>query len=299
MVREFPELQGIMARIYAKADGEPEIQANALEQHYWPITLSGQLPVTDLAAVLAVADKLDTLAGDFAVGLVPSGSADPYGLRRAAVGILRILENQKWPLRLEDLVAQAVDLQPENVRAGAADTSMKLLQFLQQRFAAVLEERGFKFDEIDAVLAAGLGIVPETLARLQALHELRTQPGFEPLSVAFKRGMNIVKQAAKTADGGDSGNFDVRTELLREPCEQTLYQAIESAGGQITQHLSARAYRQALESMVPLREPLDGFFTGVMVMDEDPALRANRLALMRRLVGLFSQIADFSKLQNA
>lgn len=170
---------------------------------------------------------------------------------------------------------------------------------MQQRLTALLVEQDFKIDEVEAVLASGLGVVHETMARLQALHEIRTLKEFEPLSVAFKRGMNIVRQAAKGQTSAASDSAAVQSDLLREPCEQTLYQVLEAAGAEVTKHLEARSYRQALESMVPLREPLDGFFSGVMVMAEDPALRANRLALMKRLVGLFTKIADFSKLQNA
>lgn len=297
MVREFPELQGIMARLYARADGEAPVVAEALEQHYWPITLSGALPGSDVAAAVALTDKLDTLAGDFAVGLIPSGSADPYGLRRAAVGVLRILEERGWPVSLERLVEKAAAVQPDSVREAAVQAAPKLVQFLKQRWSAVLEERGFKFDEIDAVLGAGIGEVRDSLDRLKALHELRTQKEFEPLATAFKRGMNIVRQAAKNA--GSDGLADIRPDLLQEACEQSLFQAIEAAGSEVSKHLESRAYRQALESMVGLREPLDGFFNGVMVMAEDPSLRNNRLALMKRLVGMFSQIADFSKLQNA
>jgi len=295
MVREFPELQGIVARLYAQADGEDAAVSRALEEHYWPITLSGTLPSSDVASFVALTDKLDTLAGDFAVGLIPSGSADPYGLRRAAVGVLRILESKSWPLHVEWLVDQAVDAQPGPLKSAAADVQNKLNQFMSQRFAALLAERGFKPDEIEAVLATGIGVVREALARLEALHAIRARQEFEPLSVAFKRGMNIVRQAAK---GGTTDAAAVQSELLKEPCEQVLYKILESTGAEVTKHLEARAYREALESMVPLREPLDGFFNGVMVMADDPALRGNRLALMRRLVGLFSQIADFSKLQN-
>ncbi|MFA5975505.1 MAG: glycine--tRNA ligase subunit beta [Elusimicrobiota bacterium] len=298
MVREFPELQGIMARLYAQADGEDPAVAQALEQHYWPITLSGVLPTTDVATAVALADKLDTLAGDFAVGLIPSGSADPYGLRRAAGGVLRLLEERSWPLSLEKLIEKACDLQPENVRAQAVEAAPKLVQFMKQRWSALLEERGYKFDEIDAVLTAGVGQVRETLDRLKALHELRSQKEFEPLSVAFKRSINIVRQADKSLPIHD-GAAPLQADLLREPCEQALYQAIESTESLVAHHVESRAYREALASLVCLRDPLDGFFNGVMVMAEDPALRANRLALLGRLVRLFSRIADFSKLQNA
>ena len=295
MVREFPELQGIMARLYAQADGQESDVAQALEEQYWPLTLSGALPSSEAAALVSLCDKLDTLAGDFSVGLIPTGSADPYGLRRAAVGILRILEERKWPVDLAWLLKQAVTIQP--MKESEPETLRKLSQFMEQRLAAVLEERGFKSDEISAVLAAGMGVIPEALSRLEALHALRSRQEFEPLSVAFKRGMNIVRQAAK--GGASDDGVAVQSDLLREPCEQTLYQTLETAGAEVSKYLEARDYKKALESMVPLREPLDGFFKGVMVMAEDPALKANRLALMKRLVGMFEKIADFSKLQNA
>jgi glycyl-tRNA synthetase beta chain len=297
MVREFPELQGIMARLYAIADGEDPVVAQALEEHYWPITLTGHLPSSDVAALVALADKLDTLAGDFAVGLIPTGSADPYGLRRAAVGVIRILEDKGWPLDLEILIQEAVKSQPEHVQAAAIQSEPKLKQFMKQRWSALLEERGFKFDEIDAVLSAQLGEVRATVDRLTALHALRSRQGFEPLSVAFKRGTNIVRQAALK---GEMDNVrPIQRDLLKEPCEQVLFQTIESIGEQVSKNVASREYRQALESLISLREPLDGFFNGVMVMAEDPPLRANRLALIKQLVSLFDQIADFSKLQNA
>ena len=293
------ELQGVMARLYAQADGLEAETCQALEEHYWPITLSGTLPSSETAAMVALADKLDTLAGDFSVGLIPSGSADPYGLRRAAVGILRILEARKWPLDLGWLLGQALEVQPSQVKGAAAETKQKLAQFMEQRFAALLEDRGFKPDEISAVFSAGVGAVPEALARLDALHGLRARPEFEPLSIAFKRGMNIVRQAVKGGELASPDGETIRAELFREPCEQALSQALESAGAEVSRHLEGRSYRQALEAMVHLREPLDGFFLGVMVMADDPALRANRLALIKRLVNLFARIADFSKLQNA
>lgn len=295
MVREFPELQGIVARLYARADGEESVLAHALEEQYWPITLTSKLPSSDMAALVSMADKLDTLAGDFSVGLIPTGSADPYGLRRAAVGVLRILEARQWPWKLDTLIDLAVEVQPAHVKQASPDVRQKLMVFMQQRFASLLEERGFRSDEIEAVFSVGVGVVPEALARLEALHELRKKREFEPLSIAFKRGMNIVRQASK--GGGTTDGVSIVADLLKEPCERVLFDALESVGAQVTRHLSDHAYRQALESVVPLREPLDGFFTGVMVMAEEPALRANRLALMKRLVSLFSQIADFSKLQ--
>lgn len=300
MVGEFPELQGIVARVYASADKEDAIVARALEEHYWPITLNGGLPSSTFAAAVAVADKIDTLAGDFAVGLIPTGSADPYGLRRAAVGVLRILEAQGWPVPLEWLIDQALTYLPKSAVPNRDKTRQDLLQFMQQRLAAVLEERGFQHDEVEAVLAR-IWDIPETLARLQALHEIRKRPEFSSLAGSFKRAMNIVrdshpKGAAFTVAHSESG---VQTELLKEPSEQTLFSTFQNLQQHLEQNIQGGAYGPALESMVTLRDPLDQFFKGVMVMAEDSSLRANRLALLSGIVRLFLRIADFSKLQNA
>lgn len=302
MVREFPELQGTMARLYAGLDGEDLAVADALEQHYWPVPLTGPLPGSEVGAAVALADKLDTLAGDFAVGLIPSGSADPYGLRRSAVGVLRLLEDRPWRINVEKLLTQALGQIPGQPSSPDPNVLSKLRQFMKQRFAALLEERGFRFDEIEAVLESGLGEIPDVLARLRALHAVRSQEAFGPLSVAFKRGMNIYRQASKT-DSNLLSTFDadaaINPDLFKEPCERALFEALEKARSEAGPHLQSRSYGEALLSMVILREPLDQFFDGVMVMAEDPALKSNRLALVRRLVQLFLQVADFSKLQNA
>lgn len=302
MVREFPELQGTMARIYALADGNPEEFSAALEQHYWPITLTSPLPGSDVAAALALADKLDTLAGDFSVGLIPTGSADPYGLRRAAVGVLRILEDKKWSLNLEQLVDQAVDAQPDSLKETAAETKNKLKQFMAQRFSALLEERGFKADEIEAVLAKGMGVISDALSRLEALHQIRKQKEFEPLAVVFKRADNIIRKA--NLDGPAQGLTEDKQILVipdrfKHDSERILYEAIQGSRTDIQHFLEEGKYREALEKMVVLREPLDLFFTSVMVNDENSEVRANRFSLLQILTGLFQKIADFSKLQNA
>jgi glycyl-tRNA synthetase beta chain len=297
MVHEFPELQGVMARLYAGLDGEEMAVAEALEQHYWPLTLASPLPSTEPAAAVALADKLDTLAGDFAVGLIPSGSADPYGLRRAAVGILRILETFRWSISVEQLIDFAMGLLPGSLRLARDATQAALLQFFRQRYAALLEERGFRFDEIDAALSSQIGVVCDTMARLQALHDIRRKDEFGPLSVAFKRAANIVRQAGEKGEALDRSAL--REDLLKEPGEQALFQTLQGVQQQVNVHLQERAYQQAMEAMVPLREPLDRFFEGVMVMVDDAALRANRLGLLVGIVNLFKQIADFSKLQSA
>jgi glycyl-tRNA synthetase beta chain len=301
MVGEFPELQGTMARVYALLDKEDAVTAQALEDHYGPITLTSALPGSPIGAAVAIADKLDTLAGDFSVGLIPSGSADPYGLRRAAVGVLRILEAQKWPVPLEALIDQALNVLPKEVVSNRDKARQELIQFMRQRFAAVLQERAFKFDEIEAVLAVQIGVVHETVERLNALHQIRSRPEFDSLSVSFKRALNIVRQAHPSGgmpiyNDNDSG---VQADLFKDPSEIALFQVFQGLRTHLKQQMSSGAYGEALQSMVPLREPLDQFFNKVMVMDPDIALRDNRVKLLSGIVQLFIFIADFSKLQNA
>jgi len=301
MVGEFPELQGVMARLYAHGEEDPNV-ARALEEHYWPVTLNGPLPTSSLAAALALGDKLDTLVGDFAVGLIPTGSADPYGLRRAAVGVLRILEAQRWPVALEWLIDQSLNTMPKEVVSQRDKVRQELLQFMRQRYAGVLAERDFAFDEVEAVLALQIGAVHEAAARLKALHDIRSRAEFTPLSAAFKRAVNIVRQANPRetmqliTNQQDSG---VDAQHLQDASEQALFKTFQDLHHQVEQNLQSGAYNQALESMVALRDPLDRFFENVMVMAEDPALRANRLALLSGIVRMFLRIADFSKLQNA
>ena len=302
MVREFPELQGAMGRIYASADGETDVVSDGIEQHYWPITLSSALPGSDVAAAVSLADKIDTLAGDFAVGIEPSGSADPYGLRRASAGVLRILETKCWMIPVEELIDLARSVFPESIMSQRGIAREHLCQFMRQRLAAILEERGFRFDEIDAVLAKEMGVIPDMLHRLLALHDIRKEKEFEPLAVAFKRSMNIVRQASKATVSYMAlfdGDAQIHNELLREPAEIELFETLEKVREEVSKFSSEGAYQKALNSMVPLRVPLDLFFEKVMVMVEDEALRSNRLAIMRRLAHTICQIADFSKLQNA
>lgn len=294
MVREFPELQGVMARLYAQADDEQADIAQALEEHYWPITLSGALPSSDIAAFVALADKLDTLAGDFAVGLIPSGSADPYGLRRAAVGVLRILESTKCSLGLEWFVNNAVKIQPENVKEGWRQTETMLNQFMRQRFAALMVERGYKADEIDTVLVGGVNAVVVTVEKIKALHELRKSPEFEKLTNLFKRTSNIVRQARDKKIPLNDGDMP-QADLLREDCERELWRTYTDVRARIQ---DVAGFEKILKAMVPLSQPLAGFFDGVMVMVDDESLRINRLRLLYRISRLFELVGDFSKLQN-
>jgi glycyl-tRNA synthetase beta chain len=257
------------------------------------------LPETPVAALVALADKLDTLAGDFAVGLIPTGSADPYGLRRAAVGVLRLLEKFGWPLSLEDLLQKAIAVQP-NVGASIGETQTKLEVFFRQRWTALLEERGYKADEIEAVLLQRIGVLAPYLERLEALHKIRKQKEFDPLAAAFKRTENILRQAAQK---GMHLNIDkeasVDESLLKEESETELHKTVQKVKADFETQYTEKQYSKALEVLTALRDPLDRFFEKVMVMAEDEALKTNRLKLLMGIAKLFRRIADFSKLQNS
>jgi glycyl-tRNA synthetase beta chain len=302
MVREFPELQGVMGGIYLRAQGHPQANvAEAVRWHYHPVSIEEGSPparvfsggdATVFGAV-SLADKLDTLAGYFALGLVPTGSSDPYGLRRAAQGAVRVLldfwqtdETEKRP-SLRKLVAAAVAGYAGKLKRPEADVVRDLEAFLLDRLRYVFTARGFAPDEVEAVLGArepdALDDPREAAKRLQALHRVRLEAteDFEALAVAFKRAKNIL---------GDRPPSDVDTGLLQESAERDLHAAVAQLRG------VNGGYESRLRSLSGLRGPVDRFFDDVHVMAEDPRLRANRLGLLSQALSLFYRIADISKL---
>jgi glycyl-tRNA synthetase beta chain len=295
MVGEFPELQGIMGRIYARTEGLPLRVAQGIEQHYWPLSADGTLPETSSAALTSLADKLDTLAGDFLVGLIPTGSQDPYGLRRAAVGVLRILEAREWRLNLKEAIARALAAFPASVPGDRAATAKTLSDFFRQRWTALLEAEGFRADELAAVTAAGFDDPVDARRRFKALHDVRRHPDFEPLATAFKRSANILKQAKQKNIAVDGA---MREESLAEPAEKALHAVVRELSPRVEPLLAKGAYDEALRALVALRRPVDDFFGGVMVMAPEPAVRDNRLALLSSIAALFRRVADLSLLQD-
>jgi len=294
VVGEFPELQGVMGRIYAAADGEPPTVSAAVEQHYWPLTAEGVLPEGDVAAVVSVADKIDTLVGNFLIGKIPSGSQDPYGLRRAAIGLLRILEERAWPVSLPGLVDDALARLPEALGDKVA-ARRGALEFLRQRWAALAEARGARFDEIEAVLAAGFDRVAETAKRLDALRAIRRHPDFEPLSAAYKRAANLLKQAEKK---GETVDGDPDPSLLGSPAERDLAAALASVSNRVGAALTAGDPAAAFAALVALRGPVDQFFTAVIIMDSAADVRRARLSLLAGVRRCFAPVADLSRLQD-
>lgn len=289
VVKEFPELQGAMGGVYARRDGLGEKVALALEQFYYPIAAKTPVPATPEAAVVSLAGKLDSLAGCFAAGLIPTGSADPYALRRQALGVVRILLEKQLPLDLDAALAQAVAAQPAPV-ADAAQLTAQLADFLWGRAASLFEESGFAVDEIRAVRAGALKNLVGAFSRLAALRAVRRDPSFAPLAAAFKRAANILKQSK-------AGAHDVpEKSLLKEPAELALYDALVSAEGSANDRIVRGDFEGGLKSLVAVKPHLDFFFDKVMVMAEDDALKRQRLALLGKLVRAFHRVADLSEL---
>jgi glycyl-tRNA synthetase beta chain len=294
LVGEFPELQGVVGRLYAERSGESPTVARGIEEYYWPLTADGVLPTGEAAAWVSVADKMDTLAGNFMVGKIPSGSQDPYGLRRAAVGVLRLLEARGAGVSLLALMNQALAQLPDPLgdRGKAADL---LRDFMRQRWSALAESRGFRPDEVDAVSAVGFDHVPDAWARLAALRDVRQHPDFAPLSIAFKRAANLLKQAEKKGENIPSVPSEA---LLQTESEKALATGIGSIEKSSAPFLAAGDYPSVLSGLVSLRPVVDHFFAQVVVMDPEREIRQNRLALLAAVRALFGRVADFSRLQD-
>lgn len=286
MVYEFPELQGIMGREYARLEGENPRVVQAIHEHYLPVEAGGALPQDNVGAFVSIADKIDTICGCFGVGLIPTGSADPYALRRSAIGILNILLERGYRQSLPALVEQSLELLGAKLTRPRDQVQAEVVEFIRLRLLNMLTQRGFPIDVVEAVLAARFDDPIDAVARVEALAALKAEAGFEPLAVAFKRIGNIIK-----------GGVDapLRGELFEADCERALAGAVAQVKATVAAAVAAGDYPLALQAIAALREPVDAFFAGVMVMAEQPEVRANRLALLTEAGRLFDGIADFAK----
>ena len=290
MVGEFPTLQGIMGREYALHDGEPKAVADAIAEHYLPRFAEDAIPASLAGKILSLADRFDTLAAFFSVGLVPSGSQDPFALRRHAYAVIRILVEGELSLGLNATIQDAVRLLKEQGIPVEGKAAGELQRFFSERLRYYAQEvTRLRGDLVEAVLArwqSGTFDPRDILVRSQVLQAFAARSEFESLVIAFKRAENITK--AQTEDKVDAG-------LLKEEVEKSLYKAVCAAEDVVPGLVKDAKYEDALEALVALKVPIDAFFTGVMVMAEDEALRRNRLALLVRVRNLFRQYADFSK----
>lgn len=294
MVREFTELQGIVGGLYAKAQGESEEVADAIYDHYRPVGLDDPIPRNLTGCSVALADKLDSIVGCFSVGVVPTGSSDPYALRRAALGIVKIILDKKLYVSLSLFIAAAAKalLAHPPKKALTAEQHKQVLEFLLERARFVLREKsGYAYDEVNAVLQAGSDDLVDVEKRLRALKAIRKSKNFEPLAVSFKRIRRILEKANLGTDV-----HPVKSELFEKDAERELYAAVRKAAGKVTEDKRAGRYQEALEEIAGLRKAVDQFFVDVMVMAEDQAVRNNRLALLAELLREFTTIADFAEL---
>ena len=288
MVFEFTDTQGVMGMHYARHDGEDEEVAVALNEQYMPRFAGDELPKSLVASAVALADKFDTLTGIFGIGQAPKGSADPFALRRAALGALRIIVEKNLPLDLEDLVKKSAalfgdKLTNQNVVSDVVD-------FMLGRFRAWYQDEGIAVDVIQAVLARRPTRPADFDARVRAVSHFRTLDSAEALAAANKRVANIMAKAE-----GDIGAIDVA--LCVEPAEQVLAQSVLSLAKEVQPLIAQGEYTAVLDKLAGLRQPVDNFFDNVMVNAEDAKLRQNRLAILNTLQGLFLQVADISLLQ--
>jgi len=292
MVGEFPELQGEMGAIYARAEGEDDAVAAAIEEHYRPRFAGDVVPQSLIGACVAMADKMETLAGLFGAGERPSGDRDPYALRRNALGVLRILEERALPITLRRLIELAFDaFTPTDLPRGFQRCENELEAFLYERLRGVLQDQGYGAREVDAVLSLRPGRIDRISARMAAVRAFMQLPQAENLAAANKRIDNILKKSAPRAVP-----HVLDPKLLIEPAEQELAAAFHAVAPRVDAALAAGDDTGLLRALTPLRQPVDRFFDEVMVMVDEPDLCANRLALLGQLRALMNRIADISLL---
>jgi glycyl-tRNA synthetase beta chain len=295
MVREFTELQGIVGGLYARAQGEPDEVADAVYDHYRPVGLDDPIPRNLTGCAVALADKLDSIVGCFAVGVVPTGSSDPYALRRAALGIVKIILDKKLPISLSLAIGAASKaLLTHKPKRGVTPTQeTQILEFILDRAKFVFREReGFGYDEVSAVFRAGADDLVDAQKRLLALKAIRKSKNFEPLAVSFKRIRKILEKANVPVGEVRS----VNPELFENGAERELHAAVREAASKVQTLKRSGKYQEALEVIAGLRKSVDQFFDGVMVMAENEAVRKNRLTLLAELLREFTTVADFSEI---
>ena len=288
MVGEFPKLQGIVGREYARIQGEKPEVAEAIYEHYLPAFAGDRLPGSPIGDIVSMADRLDTIVGCFGGGLVPTGTADPFGLRRHALAIIRIILEKKFTLPLTELIEASGKLLTEKMERPFVDVKKEVLDFFRVRFQYFLLDKGHPFDVIEAAFSASFDELLDVQGRVDALAEAKKLKDFESVVIGSKRAMNILK--------GLTSVGQVDPSLFQEDAEKGLYESLVGMKDKVESHLNRRDYGAALLVLTQLKKPIDDFFDKVMVMVEDQKIRNNRLALLNQISQLFLRIADFSKL---
>ena len=290
MVGEFPKLQGVMGRYYATYDGEDSGVCAAIEQHYWPRYAGDDLPEGVIAQCLAIADRVDSLVGIFAIGQKPSGDKDPFALRRAALGVVRLLIEKDMPIDLRELCQLGVSGLPQSLALPGLQDDV--IDYIFDRLTSYYQEQKISIDIVDAVLATRPNVLSDCDRRIRALADFQSHEAAAALAAANKRIHNILKKQ------GQNDLPSVAVELFCENTETELHQQLESVSGRAGILFGEGRYLDGLEQLAELRPVVDRFFDDVMVMVDDEAIKNNRLALLEKLMATFRQVADFSRIQS-
>lgn len=289
MVYEFPELQGTIGKYYARAQGEEEEVATAIEEHWMPLGESSPLPSTPTGIIVSLADKYDNLIGCFSVGLKPTSSSDPYALRRQALALIRIIINGKYSLPLKESFEACAKHYPEKIREGAARAVGEILEFLTNRIKTVFLDYGFSKDEIEAAVAMGFSDIFDAFRKVEALHRFRGEKKEQ-----FARLFEVYKRAKGQLAQGEAGTLD--QELLKEEAEKELYQTLKQMEKSFAEAVQYKRYDEAYDMVANIQPSLSRLFEDVKILDDDEKVRKNRLALLKGVFGLFDQLLDFSKI---
>lgn len=289
MVMEFPTLQGVMGSEYASIDGHPEEVCRAIYEHYLPERAGGSLPTSAMGAIVGVADRMDTLCGFFSIQMEPTGAADPYALRRHALAIIRIIENQGWRISLKDLVCKSLSILGETVSFDRDAVEKKILDFFKERYRQMMLRSEYGADLIEAVISVGFDRIDDLRLRIEHLARFVRESGeFQSLVLTAKRVANILKNQERSTE--------VNPVLFRESCESSLWDTYLGARDEVHGLVERGDYFEALNLMARLRKPVDEFFEGVEILiKSDPPVRNNRVSMLHVLSGLLTSIADFSK----
>ena len=292
--KEFASLQGLMGKEYAAASGEDREVAAAIFEHYLPRFAGDILPSTPTGTVLALADKLDTLVGCFGAGMIPTGSQDPYGLRRQATGLVRILAEKGIDLDVEALIRFWIDAFGGILPAKDDDLQFRVVDFIEQRVETLMVDEGYRVDMVRAVAGGGSLNPAQIRKKLEDIHEFEPDPRFAVVMTAFNRAYNITMDVRKQVDEGEA---TVDRALLKEDAERNLYTSYQTILQGFADLVGEERYRDAMALLLELSSPIDVFFDEVMVMDKDEKLKRNRLHLLGNITALFLKIADFSQLE--
>jgi glycyl-tRNA synthetase beta chain len=289
MVSEFPELQGVMGREYALLDGHPEEVCSAIYEHYLPAKAGDDLPRTISGAIVGIADRMDTIAGFFAIGLEPTGAADPFALRRHALAIIRIIEARGWEISLKELISRSLNLLNKDLEFDKDKVQASILNFFRERYKNRMLTSGYDTDLIEAIISAGFDRLDELLSRMDQLKRFVTESSdFNALALTFKRVSNILKNQEMI--------LKVDEDVFKDPTETALWNVYKGIKDSIKGLIADKKYFDALNVIAGLKKPVDDFFDGVEVLTkESDALRNNRVAVLQNIAGLFLGLADFSK----